>query len=280
MAKEYWYFVGGVLVVLLPLLLLVAVKKLHWLEVRPDQKIVYKINGGDELTLHAFTAKNNTDDTPTPALVLFHGGGWLYGGPADLYPQCTYFSAQGLTCFSAQYRLGVNNRPDISGALGDARSALDYLIAHAQELNIDPDRIVVGGGSAGGHLAAALGSGLPLAPKNARRPAALLLYNPVLDLAPGTPEHHLVKEYWEDVSPFQHIDSATPPTLIMVGTQDLEIPVPTVQAFCAAMQAADGHCEIALYEGQGHGFYHSQEYREKTNARILDFLKDLQGWLG
>ncbi len=106
MAREYWYFVSGVLVVLVPLLLLVAVKKLHLLEVRPDQKIVYTVNGNEKLTLHAFMAKHSTDATPTPAVLLFHGGRWLYGGPEEFYPQCQYFSAQGFSCFTAQYRLG------------------------------------------------------------------------------------------------------------------------------------------------------------------------------
>jgi acetyl esterase len=279
MAKEYWYFISGVLVVLTPLLLFVAVKKLHLLEVRPDQTIAYTMNGTDALTLHAFTAKNSGDDAPSPALLLFHGGRWLYGGPEELYPQCRYFAAQGFSCFAAQYRLGANNRPDVNGALADARSALDYVIAHATELHINPDRIAVGGGSAGGHLAAALGSGLPPAPNakssSVRRPAAQILYNPMLDLAPGTPDHHLVKDYWEDVSPFHHIDNAVPSTLILVGSRDPEVPVATAQAFCAAVQEAGGHCEIALYEGQGHGFYHHPGYREKTNVRILKFLRDL-----
>ena len=88
-----------------------------------------------------------------------------------------------------------------------------------------------------------------------------LLYNPTLDLAPGTPDHHLVKDYWQEVSPFHHIDGAVPPSLILVGSQDPEVPVPTAQAFCAAVQKAGGHCEIALYEGQGHGFFHSRECR-------------------
>jgi acetyl esterase/lipase len=283
MAKEYWYFVSGMLLVLLPLLLLIAIKKLHLLEVRPDQKIVYTVNGNEKLTLHAFMAKHSTGATPTPAVLLFHGGRWMYGGPEEFYPQCQYFSAQGFSCFSAQYRLGANNQPDVSGAMADACAALDYLIAHAGDLRIDPDRIVVGGGSAGGHLAAALGSGLPLAhgatPSAVRRPVAQLLYNPTLDLAPCTPDHHLVKDFWQEVSPHHHIDSAVPPSLILMGTQDPELPVQSAQAFCDAVQAAGGHCELALYEGQGHGFYHSPEYLEKTNQRVLEFLRNLPGQL-
>ncbi|MEZ5572154.1 MAG: alpha/beta hydrolase [Halioglobus sp.] len=276
MAREYWYFIGGALVVLVPLLMLVAVKKFHLLEARPDQKIVYRTTDAQQLNLHAFHAKNRSDDSPSPALLLFHGGRWLYGSPEEYYPQCQFFAAHGYSCFSAQYRLGANNRPEVRGAVEDVRAAFDYLVEHAAELHIDPQNIAVGGASAGGHLAAALGSGLPLAaassPLRAQRPAMQLLYNPMLDLAPGTPDHHLVKDYWEEVSPYHHIDDAVPPTLILVGTQDPEVPVPTAQAFCQAVQAAGGLCEIALYEGQGHGFFHHPGYREQTNQRILEFL--------
>jgi acetyl esterase/lipase len=55
--------------------------------------------------------------------------------------------------------------------------------------------------------------------------------------------------------------------------------VPTAQAFCAAVQTAGGNCEIELYEDQGHGFYHNYQYRDKTNVRILQFLRNLQGWV-
>ena len=276
MAKEYWYFVAGVLVVLLPLLLMVAVKKLHLLDVRPDEKIVYSQNGNQEMSLHSFPARSRSDDKPSPALLLFHGGSWLVGGPEDMYPQCEYFSELGFSCFSAQYRLGDKNIPDVQGAVVDAQSALNYLIDNAEKLHIDPDHIAVGGGSSGGHLAAALGVGLPVtgdsATSQSRRPAALLLYNPMLDLAPDKPDHHLVKDYWEQVSPYHHIDSEVPPALILVGSQDLEVPVPTAQAFCTQVRDAGGRCEIALYEGEGHGFYHKPKYQEKTNQRILEFL--------
>jgi acetyl esterase/lipase len=277
MAKEHWYFIGGVLVVLLPLILLVVAKKLHWLEIRPDQKIIYATNAGQALTLHAFHAKQRPDNAVAPALLLFHGGRWLYGNPEDYYPQCKFFAERGVSCFSAQYRLGTNNRPDVRGALADARAALDYLITHAAALRINPHHIAVGGASAGGHLAAALGSGLPhaatAASPEAKRPAAQVLYNPMLDLAPGTPDHHLVKDYWQDVSPYHHIDDTVPPALILVGSQDLEVPVPTAQAFCTAVEGAGGRCEIALYDGASHGFFRNPPYLEQTNRRVLEFLQ-------
>ncbi len=275
MAKEYWYFVSGVLVVLLPLLVLVAVKKLNLLDTRPDQTIVYGQNGEQPLELHAFMAKNAEGEGSVPALLLFHGGRWLYGGPRDLYPQCQFFAGQGISCFSAQYRLGRMNLPEVRGAVSDARAALDYLVEHAGELGIDPERIAVGGGSSGGHLAAALGSGLPRTATAARRPAALVLYNPMLDLSPGTPDHHLVKDHWREVSPYHHVDRGVPPSLVLVGSRDPEVPVATVEAYCEALEAAGGNCDIALYEGESHGFFNKPGMRDATNQRILKFLASL-----
>jgi len=272
MAREYWYFIGGVLIVLIPLLVLVAVKKLNLLDVRPDAKIAYSQNGDQPLTLHVFRAQDVAQDAPTPAVLLFHGGGWLYGTPADMYPQCRLFAAQGISCFAAQYRLGSNGWPDVRGAVADARAAFDYLLEHAETLHIDRERIAVGGGSAGGQMAAALGVGLPDSARNKQRPAAAVLYNPVLDLAPNQPHHYLVKDYWREVSPYQHVDGDVPPTLVMLGSRDPEVPVETVQAFCAAVRQAGGRCEMEVYEGQSHGFFHSTRFRDATNQRALDFL--------
>jgi acetyl esterase len=277
MAKEHWYFLCGVMLVLVPLVALVAVKKLRLLEVRPAQTLVYAHNAEQPLTLHVFPAKGS-NNAAAPALLMFHGGAWLFGHPDHFYPQCEFFSAQGFACFSAQYRLGTGGRPDVRGAIADARAAFDYLVTHAEDLRIDPHRIAVAGSSAGGHLAAALGSGLPKTSgaSTVPRPAAQLLYNPMLDLSPGKPDHHLVTDYWLEVSPHHHIDGAVPPTLILVGSHDPEVPVPTAQAFCDAIQQAGGQCDIALYEGQGHGFFHDPVYLDQTNQRILAFLQSLK----
>ena len=59
MAKEHWYFLCGVLLVLVPLVALVAVKKLRLLEVRPAQTLVYAHNAEQPLSLHAFPAKGS-----------------------------------------------------------------------------------------------------------------------------------------------------------------------------------------------------------------------------
>ena len=218
MSRELWYTVG-VIAALLLLVAMFAVKKIRPFETHADQRITYKTVAGEDLELYAFFAKNT--DGPAPALLLLHGGAWKFGTPAQMFPQCEFFARRGLHCFALQYRISGNALPDVRGAIEDTRDAFDYLRTHARDLRLDPTRVYVGGGSSGGHLAAALGAGM--LDERAARPAGLVLYNPMIDLAPAMPDHHLVSDYWEEVSPRQHLDADTPPALIMLGDRDPDV---------------------------------------------------------
>ncbi|NND69307.1 MAG: alpha/beta hydrolase [Halioglobus sp.] len=272
MSRELWYTVG-VIAALLLLVAMFAVKKIRPFEARADQRITYKTVAGDDLELYAFFAQDM--DGPAPALLLLHGGAWQFGTPAQMFPQCEFFAQRGLHCFALQYRISGNALPDVRGAIEDTRDAFDYLCTHARDLRLDPSRVYVGGGSAGGHLAAALGAGIP--DESAARPAGLILYNPMIDLAPDMPDHHLVSDYWEEVSPLHHVDANTPPALVLLGDRDPEVSVATAERFCAAMAAVGAHCEVEVYAGQGHGFfnYNAEDttYFDATNERVLEFLR-------
>ena len=284
MSREIWYFLGGMAFVLLPLFGYLAYQKSGRAVDRPDRVITYREVDGHALKLHIFEPDGKDSDAAVPALLLFHGGAWQYGHPRQFYPQCQHFSQRGLTCISAQYRIESDHGTDPRAAIQDARAALAYLHRHAQTLGIDAQRIAVGGGSAGGHLAASLGVTLPLPGETADtapaiRPAALVLYNPMLDLAPCRPDHHLVAAYWQDISPMHHIDAKVPPTLILLGTADPEVPVPTARAYCKAMQGLGATCELELYQGARHGFFNQRveegRYFRATNERVMRFLKGL-----
>ena len=277
MAKEHWYFLAGMLAVALPLAAALAVKKLELFGERPDARIVYTSAGDTSLALHAFHPRGMDRGTPAPALLLFHGGGWRFGSPRQFYPQCRAFAALGYRCFSAAYRLSPHDPPDLRGAIDDAARALQYLHDHAAALGVDPARIVVGGGSAAGHLAASLGAGLH--GQQRARPRALLLLNPVLDFAPCTPFHHLAGTDWRAVSPLQAVAADFPPTLVQSGSLDVEVTPHAVRAFCDAVNAAGGDCPSRIYPGQRHGFFNADnrdgEYLRRSNAAMANFLRDL-----
>jgi acetyl esterase len=137
-------------------------------------------------------------------------------------------------------------------------------------LGVDPQRIAAGGGSAGGHLAAAIAT-LPDfdEPAEDRKissvPDALVLFNPALVLAemPGldlkgfgtqVPAERMGTEP-KNISPAHHVKRGTPPTIIFHGQADTTVPYATAEAFARAMKAADNRCELVGYPGEAHGFF-------------------------
>lgn len=113
--------------------------------------IVYCTVDGKEQMLNAFLPADATN--PVPAIVDIHGG-WFYGGgPASHYDEVggwQIFSRHGLAIFSIQYRLGREG--GFPQNIRDCRNAIRFIRQNAKRFNIDPDRIDVTGGSAGGHL--------------------------------------------------------------------------------------------------------------------------------
>jgi acetyl esterase len=147
-----------------------------------------------------------------------------------------------------------------STAVEDGKSAVRYLRTHARRLGIDPDRIAAGGGSAGGHVAAATGmlDGLDAESEDrsvSSKANALLLFNPVYDNGPKGYGYDRVKAYWKEISPAHNITADDPPAIVFLGTKDSLIPVATAEAFRDKMRQAGLKSELHLYEGQPHGFF-------------------------
>lgn len=157
-----------------------------------------------------------------------------------------------------------------------------YIRSHAVEIGLDPSRIVGSGGSAGGHLAAATAlvegynertDDLTVNPK----PDALVLFNPVIDNGPGGYGFERIGDRYTDFSPLHNITAGAPPTLLFLGTEDKLIPVSAVENYQAAMNKVGSRCELALFPGEGHGFF---DIRHRKNyQRTLDltdtFLRSL-----
>jgi acetyl esterase/lipase len=118
---------------------------------RSDLGVVYSTVDGRSLTLNAFLPDNATN--PTPAIVDIHGG-WFYGGEAasrfNGVGGWQLFSRHGLAIFSINYRLGRDG--GFPQNIRDCRNAIRFIRQNAKLFNLDPDRIDVTGGSAGGHL--------------------------------------------------------------------------------------------------------------------------------
>lgn len=249
---------------------------------KPGQVMPYKQTPQGELKLHVFNPPNHKLSEPAPAIVFFFGGGWNGGSPSQFYGQSEHLAKRGMVAICAEYRTKNGHGTDPRCCVQDAKSAMRWVRGHAPELGIDPARIAAGGGSAGGHLAAATAILLAFDEPGentaiACRPQALVLFNPVIDNSAEGYGNDRVQEYWRDFSPLHNLREGTPPTVFFLGTKDDLIPVATAEKFKAAMEANGDRCDLHLYEDQPHGFFNKAKY-EETLAEADRFLASL-GWI-
>jgi len=205
-------------------LALISIHPLCALEVAgfsPDQSHVYKTVGNTELDLHVFLPEGHQPSDKRPAIVFFFGGGWVQGCPSQFYPHCEYLASRGMVAISAQYRVKSRNKTTPRECVKDGKSAVRWIRANASKLGIDPDRIAAGGGSAGGHVAAAtaLTEGFEEEGEDfsiSYRPNALVLFNPVFDNGPKGYGYKRVKAYWKQISPMHNISETAPSTVVLL----------------------------------------------------------------
>jgi len=250
----------------------------------PDSKPVYKIVGEHHLALHVFQPDNTGTEDPHPAIVFFFGGGWVSGNPSQFYPHCQHLAGRGMVAMAAEYRIKNRHGTPPSACVEDGKSALRWVRQHARELGIDPQRIAAGGGSAGGHVAAAVATtkGFESTDEDRTiscRPQALVLFNPVFDNSPQGYGNERVRAYWQAISPLHNIKHGAPPTLVFLGTRDKLVPVVTADAYQKKMLAVGARCEVHLYLDQPHGFFNYRNGENpvywQTIAQMDRFLQSL-----
>lgn len=237
---------------------------------------VYKVVNKDSLALEIYFP--DTNDKPKPSMVFFFGGGWNHGSIEQFRPHAEHFVQKGLITVLVDYRVRGRQQTSPFDALEDAKSAIRYLKRHAERLTIDSSKIIASGGSAGGHLAAAtaLVSGFngEADPEISTQPAALVLFNPVIDNGPGGYGYERIGTQYKDFSPLHNLSEGAPPTLFFLGTNDQLIPVATAEYYATVMKKVGSYCELILYEGEGHGFFN---FRNKEI--YLQTLKETEAFL-
>jgi acetyl esterase len=244
--------------------------------------ILYKQVDSTSLYMHVTFPPGMNGEEPLPAMVFFFGGGWNGGTTAHFEHHARYFAQRGLVCFRVDYRVKSRHGTTPFESLKDAKSAIRYIREHAEELGVDPTRIIASGGSAGGHLAAAAGLVTGFNEGSDKLsyscvPNALVLFNPVIDNGPGGYGFERVGEAFKDFSPLHNIREGAPPTIFFLGTQDRLIPVETAQYYKTVMEKVGSRCELFLYEGEGHGFfnYSNIEFYKRTVSEADLFLTSL-----
>jgi acetyl esterase/lipase len=229
------------------------------------QTKVYKTIGLTKLKLHIYQPSERNDKEKLPAIIFFHGGGLRERHTWEFEPQSKYLVERGMVAVLATYTIERHGRTEFE-SIADAKSAIRWIRKHADELGIDENRIAAGGGSAGGYLAAcaALIKGLDEKKEDlsiSSIPNALVLFNPRLVMSEsGVPPltkkdiRYLNGRAIEEISPFHNIYKGAPPTIIFQGTDDNLIE--EAQQFCEKMKNYGNTCEVVLYEGREHGFFH------------------------
>lgn len=213
------------------------------------------------LDLHVFKPADWAPADERSAIVFFFGGGWMGGTPEQFHPQSRALAARGMVAICAEYRVFRRHGTPPQDCVRDAKSAMRFVRSHASELGIDPARIAAGGGSAGGHLAAAtaLVQGFDEAGEDTSVscvPRALVLYNPVIDTT--APDGYGVDRVGNDaraLSPLHNVRADQPPSLVFHGTNDRTVPVKLVRRFRDASRRVGATAELFEAEGLGHGFF-------------------------
>jgi acetyl esterase len=224
----------------------------------PDEQILYKtVSTGAPLDLHLFYPDAHSQTDNKPAIIFYFGGGWRTGHPRQYYQQAKYLATRGMVAICAEYRTTNSHGVTPLESVADAKSAVRWIRAQAGSLGINPDRIAVSGGSAGGHLSACTALIDQLddeATTVSARPDAMVLFNPVLDL--DKPDYHArLGADWSRISPMHHIRHEAPPTLILHGTADTQAPFKDAANFTQLMRQQGNSVTLVPYNGKTHGWY-------------------------
>jgi acetyl esterase/lipase len=214
---------------------------------------------------------------PLPLVVWIHGGSWRGGDKAK--NKSAFLSAHGFATASLNYRL-LQEAP-FPAQIQDCKAAIRFLRAHAAEFNLDPTRIGVWGESAGGNLAALLGTTDRVAELEgtghggqSRIQAVCDWFGPtdmptllahaktvpptsplaketktILDLLGETPSAEVQRQ----ASPLAFVSRDDAPFFILHGDQDPLVPLGQSEALCAALRAAGVEASLLVLPGAGHG---------------------------
>jgi acetyl esterase/lipase len=241
-----------------------------------QRAVVYRTVGGVRLELDVYL--------PAPAVsrraavLLVHGGGWVFGDRAGLADEGRRLADAGFTAFSVDYRLAPRHR--YPAAIDDVRAALQFVRARAHEYDIDRNRIGALGASAGGHLVGLL----------ATRPhheglAAIVSWSGPMDLtAAGQARTPGLRSYYADflgcaptrcaararaASPVSNISRTPPPALLANSTAEL-VSLGDLTELARALRRAHGKVTTIIVPGR----FHAEQYESAVWPQTVAFLVD------
>lgn len=250
----------------------------------------YRNINGAALKAYVFAPTGATRNAPSPAILLFHGGGWVAGAADWTFASARRYAGIGMVAISVQYRLSNDGVSPID-ALADVCEAFKWARAQAAVLGLDPRRVAASGVSAGGHLAATaatVGCGNAGGEYGTGGPDAMLLWSPALDVSGDGHFRRLLggRAPVEAYSPVEHVRPRMPPAVIVHGERDSLTPLSGARRFCERVREGGGRCELNVYPGVGHlltrnlanqesDFDPDPAARDDGNAKQIEFIRSL-----
>jgi acetyl esterase/lipase len=264
--------------------------------VKAERNIPYVEQGHSNQVLDLFLPEPPSDK-PMPLMVWIHGGAWMAGSQSD--PPVLYLVPRGFAVASIQYRFSSDAIWPAQAY--DCKAAIRFLRANATKYNLNPNRFGVGGDSAGGHLAAFVGTSggfkemegdLGNANVSSRVQAVVDLFGPT-DLTlmarqagprslirhdtTNCPESLLLgglvqekRELAASANPLTYIDKSDPPFLIMHGDNDQIVPLG--QSVILAKALIDAGVEVTMRTIPGAGHEGPQFHSAESRRLIEEFL--------
>src|SRR6478735_7655031 len=254
--------------------------------VEEEVDVVYGVADGEPLLLDVY--RPPWRPAPRPAVVLVHGGGMWTGSRADMADPARQLAQAGYIAFAVDYRLVdlASGRHRWPAQLDDVQHAVRWVRANGAQYGVDAERVGAYGWSAGGQLAALLGTRDTRDVASAEtayssrvtcvvdlagdvdlaeytRPPAL---HEVVALLGGTSAE--VPERYRDTSPLSWIDARTAPFLVFHGALDDVVPVAQSRRLVSALRATGVEVEYVELPDAGHGDLGSF----RVGPAVLDFL--------
>jgi acetyl esterase/lipase len=232
------------------------------------------------------------DSIKHPTLVYIHGGGWLSNNKDQIMPFVLPYLERGYNVVALEYGKGAATAPL---AVDDCMRALQWLNRHADAYNMDRQKIVISGESAGGHLAMITGmlntipGSHPAYCGDSLKVAAIVNWFGISDIAGidrffsdrGEPNNYaavwvgeksrmdfITKTY----SPLHRIISATPPLITIHGKKDTVVPFSQAEQLHKKLSKAGVKNELIAFANGKHLGFADAEFNQ-AYARIFDFLE-------
>jgi acetyl esterase/lipase len=254
-----------------------------------ERNVEYGKGGDIPLKLDIYSPK--VHDDPTPAVIFIHGGAWKGGYRQMYHYYCTKFADHGYVAATISYRL-TSDAP-FPAAVEDVKCAVRWLRANAEKRSVDPNRLAVAGGSAGGHLSLLVA----YSPENSELQgkgghgdvsnnvqAVVNLYGPT-DLTTkfardkgdvvrflGDKTFDQAPEVYQLASPIAHVSKDDPPTLILHGSIDSTVPIDQAELLAESLKKNGVEYEFDRVEGWPHAMDLEPDVNRHCLMKMFEFL--------